>query len=488
MKTRRRRLVYDEGHSRMDDITPEHSRNLDVFAFLWAWASIIHQAKLGLWALDGLDIVMTCAAALVIARPGSLANFLTLVVIQLADLLVKLPDLNNHPVVMLLSDMVIVAAIVREIWLRPSTPIDKGSLFDSFAPVLRVMAVVVYFWATFHKLNWDYLDPTYSAAVVHYEHLVRLIARFGLQLPTLEWAKYGAIYGTLVIESAIPILLVFARTRIAGLWVGLLFHLMLAIENYHDFSAVAYAMLFLFTPANFLDLMAEWWQKSLLGRISARVAKAAILRPIPIQVWLAVLASIAFGTFNHYHVFRVLAVVFDCGCIVAFAGAIHGRTSAVAERTNALKLVHPAFVIFPLLALFNGACPYLGLKTRSCFAMFSNLRTEGGRTNHLLVPTGLQIAGFQQDMIRIVESSDPFIAGIAERGSLIPFFNLRTYISAKANRGETGTYVKYMRGEQVVTVTNAEKDEELSRPYPIYMRKLLLFGETNPGPHQPIRH
>jgi len=263
---------------------------------------------------------------------------------------------------------------------------------------------------------------------------------------------------------------------------------MLAVENFYDFSTMVYALLFLFTPENFPDLLEEWWRKSLLARTAARVAGAAMFRTIPIQVWLAALASIVFATMNAVRVFKGLSELLGLGIILAFAGAIHGRRSALIERKGLLKLVPAAFVIFPLLMLLNGACPYLGLKTRTCFAMFSNLRTEGGRTNHLLVPTWLQIAGFQQDMVRIIESSDPVLADLAQRGNSIPYFNLRTYISAKAKRGETGTYVKYARRDRVLKVTDAEQDAELSRPYPVLMRKLLLFGETNPGPHQVNRH
>ncbi len=424
----------------MGDIPIRRSGSLEIFAFLWAFASIFHQANKAHWAVDGLDILMTFAAVLVIASPSSLANFMTLVVVQLADLLLKLPDISNHTVVMLISDIVIVSAYLRSASLRPNFPIDPGSLFDSFAPVLRVITVILYFYVTFHKLNWDYLDPSYSASVEHYRELARIIARSGVQLPMADWAKYCAIYGTLVIESAIPILLIFVRTRVAGLWLGLLFHFMLSIERYYDFTATVYALLFLFTPANFPDLLEDWWHRSRLGWIVSRAARATIFRTIPIQVWLAVLASLVLGTINildrvtSLRMFKCLWMVFGVGIILAFAGAIHGRRSALVEQRGLLKLASSAFAIFPLLMLLNGACPYLGLKTRSCFAMFSNLRTEGGQTNHVLVPAWFQIAGFQKHMVRIIDSSDPFLASLAERGCSMPYFNLRTYITRE---GET---------------------------------------------------
>ena len=56
----------------------------------------------------------------------------------------------------------------------------------------------------------------------------------------------------------------------------------------------------------------------------------------------------------------------------------------------------------PLLVVLNGMCPYLGLKTDSSFAMFSNLRTEPGFANHLVMPHGPQPFGFQGDLVRLV--------------------------------------------------------------------------------------
>ena len=56
-------------------------------------------------------------------------------------------------------------------------------------------------------------------------------------------------------------------------------------------------------------------------------------------------------------------------------------------------------LLVPLLTGLNGCSPYLGLKTETAFAMYSNLRTEGGQSNHLLVPAGVQLFGFQQDLV-----------------------------------------------------------------------------------------
>src|SRR6266704_2162953 len=59
--------------------------------------------------------------------------------------------------------------------------------------------------------------------------------------------------------------------------------------------------------------------------------------------------------------------------------------------------------LIPLIALGNGVTPYLGLKTVANYSMFSNLRTEGGQTNHLLIPAGqFFLAEYQTDLVRVV--------------------------------------------------------------------------------------
>jgi hypothetical protein len=54
-----------------------------------------------------------------------------------------------------------------------------------------------------------------------------------------------------------------------------------------------------------------------------------------------------------------------------------------------------------LLAIF-GMNPYLGLRTAGTFSMFSNIRTEGPRSNHLLLGSNpIKFWDFQEDIIYI---------------------------------------------------------------------------------------
>jgi hypothetical protein len=63
--------------------------------------------------------------------------------------------------------------------------------------------------------------------------------------------------------------------------------------------------------------------------------------------------------------------------------------------------------VFPVLLLLHGLTSYLGLRTAGNFSMFSNLRTEGARSNHLLLGGNpLKLWGYQEDVVRFIRIDD----------------------------------------------------------------------------------
>jgi hypothetical protein len=79
--------------------------------------------------------------------------------------------------------------------------------------------------------------------------------------------------------------------------------------------------------------------------------------------------------------------------------------AAAAEAAPAFQFAHPVFALWSVLFLVNGMSPYLGFKTESSIAMFSNLRTEGGSTNHLLFARLPYLFSYQDRLVTI-HSSD----------------------------------------------------------------------------------
>jgi hypothetical protein len=123
-----------------------------------------------------------------------------------------------------------------------------------------------------------------------------------------------------------------------------------------------------------------------------------------------------------------------------------------------------ALAPFPALVFLNGLCPYVGAKTETAFAMYSNLRTEGGSTNHLLVPRPLALFPYQTDLARVLSSSDTELQALAEAGHPVPFFTLRRRLAELARAGVGGVRLSYVRGGRTLTTEAAERDAELARP------------------------
>jgi hypothetical protein len=153
--------------------------------------------------------------------------------------------------------------------------------------------------------------------------------------------------------------------------------------------------------------------------------------------------------------------------------------------------------LIPLLALVNGATSYLGLKTVANYSMFSNLRTEGGQTNHVLIPAGqFFVAEYQNDLAHVtfLDSVPPArwpwwvrVAGgsrwvkrrarwLAEvPGARVPFTEVRRLLQWWRALGVTQVTIVYERQGAWYVAEDAFADGELMRPLAFWERWFLAF-------------
>ena len=73
-------------------------------------------------------------------------------------------------------------------------------------------------------------------------------------------ARNFVIGSTLTLEAAIPLLLVFRRTPIAGAALENAFHYLLGVNTYHDFSGMILGLYLLFLPSTFAERVVIWWK------------------------------------------------------------------------------------------------------------------------------------------------------------------------------------------------------------------------------------
>jgi hypothetical protein len=238
-----------------------------------------------------------------------------------------------------------------------------------------------------------------------------------------RWLEAG-IHGTLVVETLIPLLLAFRGSRGAGVLLGVWFHSFLSSgprNGFFAFAVVIFPLLWLFASEEALARLGAIVRRVFGSRIdasAATLARGGILSAIA----LASLASARLEvnrTFPAWITYDAIVLAWACAEVWSGVRATGDR------RVGLCRCGDPVLMVMPVVFFLNGACPYLGLKTETSFAMYSNLRTEGGRSNHLLSPADVAPFRFQEDLVEIIDSSDTGLRGIANSGMFLTWFDLR---------------------------------------------------------------
>jgi len=93
------------------------------------------------------------------------------------------------------------------------------------------------------------------------------------------------------------------------------------------------------------------------------------------------------------------------------------------------------------------------------------------------MPSSLQIAGYQDDLVRLIDSSDVWLDFWASNQSLLPFTELRRRVW---EHSDVPVQVTYERGGRVETVdTSRPGADRLVPPLPFPLYKVLAFREVD---------
>src|SRR6185295_16640158 len=363
---------------------------LGLFSRLWVVAAALHHLEAR--PLAGLPLYPF--VVLVLVFPDRLWAIAVFAVAHVSLLALDLPAAANHSVLALLIDVLLLIGCARA--ARVADPEEAGRAFwDALRGPVRATVICVYFFAIFHKLNSSFFDPEVSCAT---SQLAKVFRLHGLQAwePAVSTLALN-IQVTLVAEAAILVLLLWPRTAHLGALAGLLFHSGLAWASFFDFATVVFAAyLFFFSWDALRERMRAVPRWAVPCFLASLVALSAVsfylhgLRGNPLIVagrGASLTADTLICLFWLVMTWPILLPLF-------------AQRDAVREDSP-WTAVKAAWVV-PAVALINGATPYLGLKTVANYSMFSNLRTEGGRTNHLLVPAGrFALATYQEDIARV---------------------------------------------------------------------------------------
>lgn len=457
----------------------------NIFFCLWAITVIFHFARHRDFADTLYNFLLTVAAIFLLKKPSSILILLIFLLLQLYESFTKMPGISNHWIFVTFVNLTILQALFYQVIKNKRFRIDKQELFETFAPIVRLELIILYFYVVFHKLNSAFFEPEVSCAT-----------QFLITLPDFLVPRSEALfalnaYVAIFIETLIPVLLCFRRTRNWGLMIGLIFHCIIAypFSGYYDFSATIFALYFLFASTYSSNHTYKLWQKLNSLNVFAKIKSQKFSYKNLFILGLGFFAGLVLLFLISNHVrdfFRYLFwTAYSILFLYIFINSLKRNGNDLTIPGRLFTVRHWSMLIIPLVVFLNGLSPYLGLKTENSFAMFSNLRTENGMSNHYILPASMQIADYQKDMVEIVRSSDPKLQKIADNNQLIVFFRFKNIISDRKP-----LMVEYIRnGERkIFRRENASKDDELLQKTPYILQKLFSFRLISKLEPQPCAH
>ena len=233
----------------------EQQRVVPLSEYMERWAQV--KPSIG-WSSEiaiaiHLTVVLASIAVLVLPWRRSLLCLLGLPVLLLS--LVSPERISAHYSLMatsvLLLQVLSLAELGERAWQR-GRPDSRATDWHGWTLTgLSWLAALTYATAFFHKLNLGWLDPQSnkgpSMLVASVEPFLVLLG-YGSEraLPLLA---PPAIYGTLLIEAALPFLLLHPGTRLLGCFIGIGFHLPMLVQRVGDFPVILMAFYPLFMTA-----------------------------------------------------------------------------------------------------------------------------------------------------------------------------------------------------------------------------------------------
>lgn len=406
-----------------------------LFSALLALSLILHQLWWNGFEVPSLHFGVVLAAFWVLLRPTSVARFLTMVAVEVVVVWLDMPGAGSHTLLVAVCGASILLYAAGATASARRLP-DASAFFESIAPLLRISLLVLYAAAALAKMNPGYLDTDVSCAAA----LVPRVVWFDPSLVDARWLFVPAMWGSVLIEAALPVLLVLRRTRMAGLVLGTAFHLVLALAGNVPFSSLVLAFYVAFLPPGLAGRMrtvasarrpswaGAWIRPAVVAALAGLWTVGGVVTDAEPS---SATTAIAWGTR-----LVVVAVVLAAAALALAVRRTGGHAARPARL--GLRLAHPAFTAGVVLLVANAAAPYLGLKTESSFTMFSNLQTEKGSWNHAFVPEAVRVFDYQDELVTVTASDDPKLFRRTSRGTRMVRFELERHL--RRNPGVRATW------------------------------------------------
>jgi len=459
-----------------------------LFKLAWPLGLLTHiTERPELWAgsISHLVLMISCIVCLFFPRSSLL--FLFTISIQLYCWFAHMPYVANHWLFAAVVNMILLAAFFIDLAKHRWKVDANGTRFiETAVPSIKFGVVLLYLISFFHKLNWGYLSVETSCAVPLFGGSLGNfhVPEFSVSKPF----EYLAIYGSLISELLIGMFLAFRRTWVWGLLIGVVFHLA-TIPILVSFAAIMLPLYLLFLPR--LQSIQTWVDVDKVVR-KLSWERLNILRMFKVYAFLFTGFSLLeylnknpFPMVDETIIHRVMLYTWGVLGMIALGVIVASfwryRLFKVIPHQE-YRLGSWALFVFPALLVFSSLSPYLGLKTVPALSMFSNLVTEDGQSNHLVVPAlRSKLFGFQEDIVEILASSEDAFYEMSFNGQMITYVMFKRKLQTMVKEGVKNIYIQFRRGSIVFNVNKAENDEELMSPEPFWSKKLLNFRLVDPN-------
>lgn len=448
-----------------------------VFALLWPLAGLMHLLSLGEQGSSPLGMTLWAVAVLAVCFAGKSWALALFCGAQILEVALRMPWVANHWAYFSWVSLVLLVGIGMEgrsedAWRWPS----MEAVLERVRGILVLGVVALYAMALFHKLNADYWNPEYSCALELWES-----ASYFPELSKGSGAAKLLIASTLLLEALIPSLLLFGRTRGAGVLLGAGFHVFLGFVPYETYYNFSILMLALYVAM----LSGEG-----VGRVVERMPRFRHLGGV--VTTLFVLASLylvwdsqdptmrAEWTYRGVQIFWVLGPLLWIGMMWALVQG--GAREELGRALVWAKLRRLEWALLGALAV-HAIGPYIGWKSELSFSMYSNLRVRNGQSNHWLVPRTLDLWGWQSDWVGIRDSSSMRLLGVRRRKQEMTWLEFRDHLAR-----DCGVSARFTRKGKKFRRREGDTSPPFSQPLPWWQRKLTRFRPIDQGPGQSCVH
>lgn len=482
-------------------VTPKHDNRLAFLAVMIAIASMTHMISFQWWTdrLTGQILLGSTLFLFFVPRSVTALSFFLLT--SITHWFSLLPTVPNHVFFEMLVHMTLLTGILvtfLEQRFSSTTAAKESSdysfctrVFDLCRPYIIIELIILYLFTVIHKLNYDFFNPEVSCAVSMHHDVAALIPG----IPEGPWTWWPTIIGTIVVELTLPLLFISRRTRSAGILIGIAFHFFLALHPHggiYSFTGLLLTLYYLLLPDQSVKWLLLIWGKLSLTRVT--ILKALIAGGFGLTVFLQTNAGrrgVSFEELNGIGFTFWLPVASAVAIFYISAVFLGSRVKDLSPEADAKVAIiqHGRFTrllwVFPLLVFLNGSCPYLGLKTTTAFAMFSNLRTEGGQSNHFFL-RNYALFQYQDDLVEVLNSNDYRFYELVVSGDLLPWFEFRRMVYSADNPNLQVTYLRNGKWNVLNGSDGSAQSDHAMEPHPWLVAKFLHFRSIS-GFEQPMK-